>query len=35
MSGEPELVALTEDFTFLPDGTGRALIRRSKADQPE
>jgi hypothetical protein len=22
-----------EDFTFLPDGTGRVLIRRSKTDQ--
>jgi integrase len=29
-----ELVALNvEDLTFLPDGTGRALIRRSKTDQ--
>jgi hypothetical protein len=29
-----ELVALDlEDFTFLPDGTGRVLIRRSKTDQ--
>ena len=29
-----ELVALNvEDVSFLPDGTGRALIRRSKTDQ--
>lgn len=29
-----ELVALDlEDFTFLPDGTSRVLIRRSKTDQ--
>jgi integrase len=29
-----ELVALDlEDFVFLPDGTGRVLIRRSETDQ--
>lgn len=34
MARRAELVALSiEDFTFLPDGTGRVLIRRSKTDQ--
>jgi integrase len=34
MARRAELVALDlEDFTFLPDGTGRVLIRRSKTDQ--
>jgi integrase len=34
MARRAELVALNlEDFTFLPDGTGRVLIRRSKTDQ--
>jgi integrase len=34
MARRSELVALNlEDFDFLPDGTGRALIRRSKTDQ--
>jgi integrase len=34
MARRSELVALeVEDFDFLPDGTGRALIRRSKTDQ--
>lgn len=34
MARRSELVALElEDFDFLPDGTGRALIRRSKTDQ--
>ena len=34
MARRSELVALyLEDFTFLPDWTGRALIRRSKTDQ--
>jgi integrase len=34
MARRSELVALDlEDFDFLPDGTGRALIRRSKTDQ--
>jgi integrase len=34
MGRRSELVALDlEDFDFLPDGTGRALIRRSKTDQ--
>jgi integrase len=34
MARRSELVALdVEDLEFLPDGTGRALIRRSKTDQ--
>jgi integrase len=34
MARRAELVALDlDDFTFLPDGTGRVLIRRSKTDQ--
>ncbi len=34
MARRAELVALdVDDFTFLPDGTGRVLIRRSKTDQ--
>ena len=34
MARRSELVALDiEDFELLPDGTGRALIRRSKTDQ--
>lgn len=34
MARRAELVALNlEDFSFLPDGTGRVLIRRSKTDQ--
>ena len=34
MARRSELVALDlEDFSFLPDGTGRVLIRRSKTDQ--
>lgn len=34
MARRSELVALNvEDLAFLPDGTGRALIRRSKTDQ--
>lgn len=34
MARRSELVALDlEDLDFLPDGTGRALIRRSKTDQ--
>jgi integrase len=34
MARRSELVAFdVEDFDFLPDGTGRALIRRSKTDQ--
>jgi integrase len=34
MARRSELVALgLEDVDFLPDGTGRALIRRSKTDQ--
>jgi integrase len=34
MARRSELVALdVDDFTFLPDGTGRVLIRRSKTDQ--
>jgi integrase len=34
MGRRAELVALDlDDFNFLPDGTGRALIRRSKTDQ--
>lgn len=34
MARRSELVALDlKDFDFLPDGTGRALIRRSKTDQ--
>jgi site-specific recombinase XerD len=34
MARRAELVALNlEDFTFLPDGTGRVLNRRSKTDQ--
>jgi len=34
MARRSELVALNlEDLEFLPDGTGRALIRRSKTDQ--
>jgi integrase len=34
MARRSELVALeVEDFQFLTDGTGRALIRRSKTDQ--
>src|ERR1700730_10791982 len=34
MARRAELVALDlEDFAFLPDGTGRVLIRRSKTDQ--
>jgi integrase len=34
MGRRAELVALdVDDFTFLPDGTGRVLIRRSKTDQ--
>jgi hypothetical protein len=34
MARRSELVALeVEDFRFLTDGTGRALIRRSKTDQ--
>jgi integrase len=34
MARRSELVAFElDDFTFFPDGTGRALIRRSKTDQ--
>jgi integrase len=34
MARRSELVALDlDDFDFLPDGTGRVLIRRSKTDQ--
>ena len=34
MARRAELVALdVDDLTFLPDGTGRVLIRRSKTDQ--
>ena len=34
MARRAELVALDlEDFGFLPDGSGRVLIRRSKTDQ--
>ena len=34
MARRSELVALDlNDFVFLPDGTGRVLIRRSKTDQ--
>jgi len=34
MARRAELVALDlEDFAFLPDGTGRVFIRRSKTDQ--
>ncbi len=34
MARRSELIAFNlEDFDFLPDGTGRALIRRSKTDQ--
>jgi integrase len=34
MGRRSELIALdVEDIEFLPDGTGRALIRRSKTDQ--
>jgi integrase len=34
MGRRSELIALdVEDVAFLPDGTGRALIRRSKTDQ--
>jgi integrase len=34
MARRAELVALDlDDFTFLPDGSGRVLIRRSKTDQ--
>jgi integrase len=34
MARRAELVALdVDDITFLPDGTGRVLIRRSKTDQ--
>jgi hypothetical protein len=34
MARRSELVALdVEDIEFLEDGTGRALIRRSKTDQ--
>jgi integrase/recombinase XerD len=34
MARRGELVALeVRDLTFLPDGTGRALIRKSKTDQ--
>jgi integrase len=34
MARRSELVAFDlDDFQFLPDGTGRALIRRSKTDQ--
>jgi integrase len=34
MARRSELVAFDlDDFDFLPDGTGRALIRRSKTDQ--
>jgi site-specific recombinase XerD len=34
MARRAELVALSlDDVTFLPDGTGRVLIRRSKTDQ--
>jgi integrase len=34
MARRAELVALDiDDITFLPDGTGRVLIRRSKTDQ--
>jgi hypothetical protein len=33
MARRSELIALNlEDFDFLPDGTGRVLIRRSKTD---
>jgi integrase len=33
MARRAELVALdVDDFTFLPDGTGRALIRRSTTE---
>jgi hypothetical protein len=34
MARRTERVALdVDDISFLPDGTGRALIRRSKTDQ--
>jgi hypothetical protein len=34
MARRAELVALdVDDIAFLPDGTGRVLIRRSKTDQ--